>query len=111
MKIDKILIDLRKGKGWSQSELANKSGVSQVMIGKYERDDAVPSFEVAKKIADAFEVSLDYLVGEGQNVNFDKKILNRIEEIQNLDPGTRSVLFNVIDTYLRDSKARKAYAS
>ena len=43
------------------------------MIGKYERGDAIPSFEVAKKIVDAFEVSLDYLVGEGQNANFDKK--------------------------------------
>jgi len=30
-------------------------------LGKYERDDAIPSIEVAKKIADAFEVSLDYL--------------------------------------------------
>jgi len=46
------------------------------MIGKYERDDAMPSIEAAKKIADAFEVSLDYLVGEGQNAAFDKKPFN-----------------------------------
>jgi len=43
------------------------------MIGKYERGEAVPSIEAAKKIADAFEVSLDYLVGEGINALFDKK--------------------------------------
>jgi len=43
--------------------LANNSGVSRVMIGKYERGEAVPSIGAAKKIADAFEVSLDYLVG------------------------------------------------
>ena len=85
------------------------TGVSQVMVGKYERGDAVPSFEVAKKIADAFEVSLDFLVGEGQNVRFDKKILTRIQDIQTLDPSTQTVLFNVIDTYLRDAKARIAY--
>ena len=46
------------------------------MIGKYERGEAVPSIDAAKKIADAFEVSMDYLVGEGVNVSFDKKILN-----------------------------------
>lgn len=109
MEIGKIITDLRKERGWSQTTLATKTGVSQVMIGKYERGDATPSFEVAKKIADVFEVSLDYLVGEGQNANFDKVILNRIQDIQNLDPDTRSILFNVIDTFLRDAKARMAY--
>lgn len=47
----------------TQRNLAGKTGISQVMVGKYERGDAVPSMEVGKKIADAFEVSLDYLVG------------------------------------------------
>ncbi len=36
------------------------------MIGKYERGDAVPSIEAAKKIADAIQVSLDYLAGKGK---------------------------------------------
>jgi len=36
-------------------------------VGKYEHGEAVPSFEVVQKIADALEVSLDYLVGEGVN--------------------------------------------
>ena len=98
-----------KEKGWSQADLATKANISQVMIGKYERGDATPSFEVAKRIADTFEVSLDYLVGEGQNAHFDQKTLQRIEEIQNLDKDTRSVLFKIIDTFLRDAKAREAY--
>ena len=75
-KTSKIIADLRKQKDWSQTELATNSGVSREMIGKYERGEAVPSIDAAKKIADAFEVSMDYLVGEGVNVSFDKKILN-----------------------------------
>ena len=43
------------------------SSISSVMIGKYERNEAVPSIDVAKKIADAFGVSLDYLVGPWLN--------------------------------------------
>ena len=41
------------------------------MIGKCERGEAVPSIEVAKKMADALEVSMDYLVGERINSQFD----------------------------------------
>ena len=66
----KIIADLREKKEWSQTDLADQSTVSRVMIGKYERGEAVPSIEAAKKIADALGVSLDYLVGEGVNSKF-----------------------------------------
>lgn len=110
MEINKVITDLRKEKDWSQADLANKTGISQVMVGKYERGDASPSIEVAKKIADAFEVSLDFLVGEGQNASFDKKTMQRIEDIQKLDETTQEMLFNLIDTVIRDNKTKKAYA-
>lgn len=110
MKMDKIISTLRKSKNWSQAELASKTDISQVMIGKYERGDATPSIDVAKKIADAFEVSLDYLIGEGQNVTFDKKIIERIKNIQNLDDNTQSILFNLIDTYIQNFKTKQAFA-
>lgn len=80
------------------------------MIGKYERDEAVPSIDAAKKIADALEVSLDYLVGEGIGSTFDKKTLKRFQDLQHLEESKRNTLFDLIDTYIRDAKARKAYA-
>jgi transcriptional regulator with XRE-family HTH domain len=110
MKIGKIIADLRKEKYISQTELANKTGISQVMVGKYERGDASPSIEVAKKIADALGVSLDYLVGEGVNASFDKETVERLNDIQKMDEGTKSVLFNVIDTYIQNFKTKKAFA-
>lgn len=110
-KTSKIIADLRKAKDWSQTELAANSGVSREMIGKYERGDAAPSIDAAKKIADAFEVSLDYLTGEGQNSKFDKKTLKRLHDLEALEEDKKKTLFDLIDTYIRDSKARKAYAS
>jgi transcriptional regulator with XRE-family HTH domain len=62
------------------------------MIGKYERAEALPSIEAAKKIADAFQVSLDYHVGEGHNAAFDKATVKRLQDIQKLsaeEKGTR----------------------
>ena len=59
---------LRKQKGWSQSDLAKAIEASRDIIGKYERNDNLPSVEVAFKLADIFEVSVDYLLGKGEQV-------------------------------------------
>lgn len=109
MNTGKIIVRSREEKSWNQTELAEQSGVSRVMIGKYERGEAIPSIEAAKKIADALGVSLDYLVGEGINSSFDKKTLKRFNEIEELDQPKKKVLFDLIDTYIRDAKARAAY--
>jgi transcriptional regulator with XRE-family HTH domain len=111
MNTGKIIVDLRDKKGWNQSELADKSGVSRVMIGKYERGEAAPSIDAAKKIADAFAVSLDYLVGEGINVAFDKKNLKRLQDIEKLDTDTKEKIYFVIDNIIQNVKAKKAFAS
>lgn len=111
MKTGKIIAQLRDQKGWSQNELATKAEVSHVMIGKYERGDATPSLEVAKKIAHVLEVSLDYLVGEAINAKLDKHNLRRLEELELLEDDKRKVLYDLIDTYIRDAKTRQAYAS
>lgn len=110
MKTNKIIADLRKAKSWYQADLANKTAISQVMVGKYERGDAIPSIEVAKRIADALGVSLDYLIGEGTNSKFDKMTLKRIEEIEQLEDDKKKTLFDVIDTFIREAKGRKAFA-
>ncbi len=52
-KISKIITELRKQKGWSQTDLANESNVSREIIGKYERGNATPSIDFAKRIAGA----------------------------------------------------------
>lgn len=48
----------------SQDELAIKLDVHRAVIGRYERDEVKPSIEIAAAIAEALEVSLDYLVGK-----------------------------------------------
>lgn len=111
MDIGSRIMMLRKDRKWSQSDLAKAVGVSREIISKYEKNDVVPSVEVAKKIANAFEVSLDYLVGEGMNSSFDKKTLQRIQDLELLEEEKKKTLFDLIDTYIRDAKARKAYSA
>jgi hypothetical protein len=41
---------------------------------------------------------------------YDKEAIKRLEGIQKMDANTKSKLFDIIDTYIRDSKARIAYS-
>lgn len=49
VKIGNRIVELRKKKGWSQTDLAKQADASREAIGKYERDEAQPSVETAKK--------------------------------------------------------------
>ena len=110
LNIGERISQLRKAKSWSQSELAKAIEASRDIIGKYERNDNSPSIEMALKLAKVFDVSVDYLLGEGKHASYDKETIKRLQDIENLDTDTKKMLFQVIDTFLRDSKARVTYA-
>lgn len=110
LNIGEQIIKLRKAKNWSQDELAKEVGASRIMIGKYERNDNSPSIEVLLKVAKAFEVSVDYLIGEGVNASFDKEMIKRLENIENLPFNEKERIFHFIDLIIRDNKAKQAYS-
>lgn len=64
MGIAERLKELRKQRGYSQSELAKQLHVSKSTISMIELGSRQPSIEVLEMIADFFNVSLDYLRGE-----------------------------------------------
>lgn len=56
--------ELRRKADWSQQKLAEKAGLSYNMITKIEQGVAKqPTIQTAIKIANAFNISLDELVG------------------------------------------------
>lgn len=63
--MDKIK-ELREQKGISQTELANKINVVRSTICQYEKGTREPSYEVLQKLADFFNVSVDYLLGRDE---------------------------------------------
>lgn len=74
---------LSKKKGISQADLGKMIGTSGDVVGRYERGDISPSIEVVSKIADALEVSVDYLIGKTR-MELDKDTMRRIEDISAL---------------------------
>ena len=105
------IAELRKAKKWSQGDLANAINASRDIIGKYERNDNLPSIEMALKLAKVFDVSVDYLLGEGKNAQFDLEMLRRLEDIEELPQENKDRIFYLIDLIIRDYKASKVYGS
>lgn len=62
MDFNNKLYELRKQKGLSQEELANRLNVSRQTISKWEVGDSTPDLEKLAAISDLFNISLDELV-------------------------------------------------
>ena len=53
---------LRKLRGWTQEEFANKLGIKRSLIGAYEEERAEPRIDVLEIVGDIFKVTLDELL-------------------------------------------------
>ena len=62
------LAELRKARGLTQGELAERFNYSDKSISKWEHGDTMPDVEVLKQLCDFYGVSLDYLVTEHESV-------------------------------------------
>lgn len=61
-KIGDCISRLRKEKGWTQSELAQKLQVSDKAVSKWESGKGDPSIEFFPMLAEVFDVTIDYLM-------------------------------------------------
>lgn len=63
------LAELRKSKNISQKDFAKYLNISQGNLCEWEKGRIEPSIDFMKKIADYFDVSIDYLVGRTDMFN------------------------------------------
>jgi len=64
------LKELRKAKGMTQNEVAKVIGYSSLSYARYEKGERKPDINTLCKLADYFEVSVDYLIGRTVQENF-----------------------------------------
>ncbi|VUX01394.1 HTH-type transcriptional regulator ImmR [Streptococcus constellatus] len=67
MQIDKRIFELRKERGWSQDQLAEKVNVSRQSISKWESAQALPEIEKVVELSRIFQVTTDYLLLDEAN--------------------------------------------
>ncbi len=109
MTFGERLILVRKRKKMSQADIGKKIGINGDAVGRYERNEVRPTIEMALKLAQALEVSLDFLTGNS-DTEIDKATLNRIQEINKLTNENKEHIYITLDALIRDFRNKQAYA-
>lgn len=69
-KIGKYLVKLRKGKGWTQRQLAEQLSVSPQAVSKWECGETVPDIDILNKISMIYAVPIDCIIKTQDSENF-----------------------------------------
>lgn len=106
---------LRKEQGWGQDELAQKVATVAPQISRYENGKIVPSTEMIVKLAEAFDVSIDYLLVEGAlrrplSPVPAGRIADRIDDLEKLPEEDQATLLRVADALLTKNKIKSLAA-
>ena len=109
MTFGERLTQVRKKQKLSQSDIGKKIGINGDAYGRYERGEVRPTIEMAVKVAQALEISLDYLTG-ATDLELDKATLNRVQEVTKLTEKDKDYIFVTLDALIRDFKNKHAYA-
>jgi transcriptional regulator with XRE-family HTH domain len=112
MAISDRVRQLRQEKRWTQAELGEKVGVHQKQVSAYERGANVPSTEVLIKLAEVFNVSLDYLAfeakGQTAKINIqDRDLLRRFEALDSLSEPDKTLAKEILDLVILKNRFKE----
>lgn len=105
MSFGEKIIEARKSKNLSQEDLGRLTGIDKRIISRYETNKTAPSIDVAKKIAEALQVSLDYLT-ELNNSLFinDIEMTKLLSDYDKLDNDEKITIKKIIKAFKFYSK-------
>ena len=98
--IGETIANLRKQKGMTQSELAEKMNVTDKAVSKWERDLSCPDINTISKLADVLDVSVEELLKtkkQDYSNNKIKDLINLILKAVAIAMGIVVVVLNILD--------------
>ncbi|WP_258087449.1 helix-turn-helix domain-containing protein [Xenorhabdus bovienii] len=99
------LRELRRQKGFSQSELGKLAELHYTHIGRFERGTSRPGSDTLKRLADVLGVSSDYLLEgaetEAAKARFeDRELLRQFQAVEQLPEEDKEVIKKLLDAFL-----------
>lgn len=105
------LARIRRERGFTQWELAEKTGLIQTLVSDYERGKLRLNADMILRFATALEVSTDDLLqpaGPKPARKPSRKVLRRLEQIEALPERQQMTLLRTIDTFLENAALKSA---
>lgn len=104
------LARLRKERGWTQKQIAEKTGLIQELVSNYETDKLRLNADMILRFAEVLEVSTDELLRGSKSTVAGKKqpsikLVRRMEQIEALPLYQQRVLLSTIDHFLAAAQA------
>ena len=95
---------LREERGLSIRALSREVDITHFTLGAYEREKIVPSLENGFKLAEFFDVPIEYLVkGEKVNTDFnDAKLLELFRTVDEMSREERSVVKKYLQKVIKN---------
>ena len=112
MAISERIRQLRQERRWTQAELGQRIGVHQKQVSSYERGVNVPSTDVLIKLAEIFDVTLDFLAfeakGQPAKLNIqDRELLRRFEAVDGLSDEEKTLAKEMLDLLILKHRYRQ----
>ena len=101
------LLTLRRHHGLTQQQMAERVGLHVNQIRRYEASGAQPSLEALKKIALAFNVSIDSLVFDDAERGPSNELALQFEAVSQLPSAEQKVVKEVLDGLIIKYQARR----
>lgn len=103
------LKQLRKQHNLSQSQLAERVNLHYNHIGRYERGQSRPTSDALSRLAEALDVSTDYLLDgeeeEAAKASFsDRELLQQFQDIEQLPEKDKHLVKEFLDAFLTKKK-------
>ena len=99
------ITELRKAKGWNQTELAKKIGVSYTQMSRYEIKGVQPPANTLKKLAEVFDTTVDFLISGDKDEKVkaslkDAELLQQFKAVEQFTDDDKSVVKKLIDAFI-----------
>ncbi len=98
---------LRKQKGMTQQQLADRVGVHVVQLRRYEAGTSQPTLDVIRSMAVALGISADTLLFAPDERGPDDALKLQFEAVSRFDPESKKVVQQVLDSMILQQEARR----
>lgn len=114
----KKLVEIRKTRKLTQTQLAELLDVQAAVISRWENGVSKPQFDYVVKLADVLEVSFDELLGDAaearERTKFEirnRRLKELCRQVDRLDPQDQEVICHVMDSLIRKEQIKSIVGS